>query len=323
MSYILFVSVLAYIHFKATRLEVPVASTSEEMDDSEMWVAAPIVLIGIGIAIYFFVWRGYATGKELIIALQAAGSGPAQAELVLKSFEKALSYDTLGRPEVVERLVESSRQMNVPEVPIETRQKFFKLGEDALKLQLKRYEGDARYEVFAGNFYNIYGNTPQAIIHLENAAKLSPSKQSILFQLGAAYISAKQYDKAVEVFKKAYELEPSYAEAVKYYATALMYAGKEEDARALFPEGATSAQIESAFLAAYAETGNWTKVVSILKSLIAADPNNMELRMNLVAAHFQGGNRQAAIATLREMIVLSPDFKAQGEEYIRQIQATP
>jgi hypothetical protein len=45
--------------------------------------------------------------------------------------------------------------------------------------------------------------------------------------------------------------------------------------------------------------------------------------MNLVAAYFQGGNRQAAIATIREMIALSPDFRAQGEEYIRQIQATP
>jgi DNA-binding SARP family transcriptional activator len=102
-----------------------------------------------------------------------------------------------------------------------------------------------------------------------------------------------------------------------------MYAGKEEEARALFPEGTTSAQVENSFLSVYAETGNWTKVVSILKNLIAAEPANMELRMNLVAAYFQGGNRQAAIATIREMIALSPDFRAQGEEYIRQIQATP
>ncbi len=323
VSYVLFVSVLAYIHFKSTRLEVPVASDSEEMESSDMWVAGPVVLVALCIAIYFFVWRGYATGKNLIVALQAAASGPARSQVVLESFEKALSYDSLGRPEVVERLVEASRQMNVPEVPIETRQKFFKLGEDAVKLQLERYEGDARYEVFAGNFYNVYGNTALATEHFENAVKLSPNKQTAIFQLGASYITAKQYDKAAEVMKKAYELEPSYAEALKYYATSLMYAGREAEARALFPAGTSAQTIEQAFLAVYADLGNWNKVASILKILIAADPNNMELRMNLVAAYFQGGNKAAAISALREMIALSSAFKEQGERYIKEIQAAP
>jgi tetratricopeptide (TPR) repeat protein len=288
-----------------------------------MWIAAPVVLLGLCIAIYFFVWRGYATGKNLIVALQAVNSGPAQSELVLKSFERALSYDTLGRAEVVERVVEAARQMNAAQVPIETRQKFFKLGEEAVKTQLERYKGDARYEVFAGNFYTIYGNIPEAVSHFEKAVELSPKKQTIIFQLGAAYVSSRQYDKAVEVLKKAYELEPSYADALRYYATALMYAGREAEARKLFPAGTTAQAIDQAFLSVYADLGNWSKVAAILRGLIAADPNNMELRMNLVAAYFQAGNKAAAIATLREMIAVNPAFKEQGEKYIQEIQATP
>ena len=102
-----------------------------------------------------------------------------------------------------------------------------------------------------------------------------------------------------------------------------MYAGREGEARALFPAGTSSQTIEQSFLAVYADLGNWTKVASILKGLIAADPNNMELRMNLVAAYFQGGNKTAAISALREMIAVNPTFKETGERYIKEIQAAP
>jgi tetratricopeptide (TPR) repeat protein len=171
--------------------------------------------------------------------------------------------------------------------------------------------------VFAGNFYNSYGQAAEAEQHLLKAVELSPRKQTILFQLGSVYIMQKKYDKALEIFKKAYDFEPSYPDAKRFYAAALLYVGREADARALLADA--PGVIDEALLSVYADLARWDKV---LRTKIAADPKNSQNRMNLVAAYFQSGNKQAAIATLQEMIVLDPSFKTTGEQYIQQIQTS-
>lgn len=314
VSYIWFISILAYIQYQSSRLEKPVALEAEEVDESEMRMIGPIVIVALVFTLYFFVWRGYATGKSLIDALQATNTNPVQAEVALKAFEKTISYDTLGRAEVVERLVESIRAMNGNNVSIETRQKFKNLAEGAIKKQVERYPNDARYHVFAGGFYGAYGQINEAIGHLETAVSLSPKKQTILFQLGSLYSIAKQYDKAFEIFKTAYELEPSFGEAKRLYAASLIYVGREDEAKELLSDGS-----EDTFLTAYAEMGRWTEVIQVLKARILRDPKNSQHRMNLVAAYFQSGDKTSAIAVLREMIELDPSFKETGEQYIKEI----
>lgn len=316
VSYILFVSVLAYIHYSSTKLMQPVASDADELDDSDTRVAGPIILVALVFSLYFFVWRGYATGTSLIDALRAVSGNPVNAELALTSFNKALSYDTLGRSEVTERMVESIRPMNGDGISLETRQKFFEATKIAVDRQLERYSNDARYYVFAGGFYGSYSQTDLAIEKLTKAVELSPKKQSILSQLGSAYVVSGQYEKALEIFKRTYDLEPSYAQARQMYGASLIYVGREAEARELLGDAA-----EDAFLSAYAEMKKWSSVIPILKSRIARDPGNSQNRMNLVAAYFQSGDKASAVATLQEMIRLDPSFKETGEQYIKEIQA--
>jgi O-antigen ligase len=322
VSYTLFMSVLAYIHFAGTRLEKPVGIDASEMDESDMRTMGPLILVALVFAFYFFNYRGIATSSTLIDALRASTVNPIQAEATLTSFKEALSYNTLGHAEVVERIVEASRGMNTGGVSIETRQKFFDLAKKAVDDQLLRYPDDARYEVFAANFYSMYGSVADAEKHAVRAVEFSPRKQSILFQLGSVYLSQKKYDKAAEIFKRAYDLEPKYEEALKYYAASLIYVGKEEEARAAMEKsGLSGAAFDDAFIPAYADLGKWDKVIAIMKSKIIADPKNPQNRMNLVSAYFQSGNKTAAVNTLKEMIILDPAFKTTGEQYIQQIMA--
>ena len=325
ISYILFVTTLGFIHFKSTRLTVPVADDREDLDSSETYIAAPLILVALVFALYFFNWRGFETNRSLINALRAVSVTPVQAAAALTSFEKALSYNTLGRPEVVERLVEAVKPMNGSAVPLDIRQKFKEMAQKAVEHQTEWFKGDARYEVFAGNFYALYGDSADAERHLAEALKLSPNKQTILYQIGNLYISAKKYDEAVAVFKKAYELEPSNPDAAKYYSAALIYAGREDEARSLLSKtvGENDSAFLDTFISAYADLGRWDKVIEIIKARIALDPKNLQLRMNLVASYFQSGNKTAAISTLREMIALDPSFKEQGEQYIKEIQSQP
>ncbi|MBX4209607.1 O-antigen ligase family protein, partial [Candidatus Parcubacteria bacterium] len=323
VSYILFMSVLALIHFKSTRLAKPIAVDAEELDVADMRMAGPVALIALVFVLYFFNWRGYATNTALIDALRAVSVSPVQSQAALDSFARSLSYDTLGRPEVVERIVEAVQRMNTADVPIEIRQKFAELAKNAVDGQIAKFPGDARYETFAGSFYSLYGQSADAEKHFVAASDLSPRKQSILFQLGSLYLSTKQFDKAIATFKKAYDLEHSYADAAKYYAVALVYAGREAEARQVL----TGAKLDTSmtddtFLRAYIDLGRWDKAIGILKARIAADPKDTASRQNLAAAYFQAGNKAAAIATVREMIAIDPSFKATGEQYIQAIQSS-
>jgi len=70
-----------------------------------------------------------------------------------------------------------------------------------------------RYYLFLGQLYNLasvyneeYSEEARKI--LEKAQKLSPQRQQIYFALGRAHLSLGNYQKALEVFQKAYLLEP-------------------------------------------------------------------------------------------------------------------
>ncbi|MDO8579701.1 MAG: O-antigen ligase family protein, partial [bacterium] len=322
MSSILFVSILAFVHFKSTRLERAIGDGKKELDDFDTRMAGPIVLLILVFVIYFFNWRGIATNKSLIVALQATNITPIAAQIALAGFEKALSYDTLGRPELVERIVEAIPRFADQSIPIAIRQKFYEIGKEAVDTQLIRFPGDARYEIFAGNFYSMYTKPEEAEKHYLRAVELSPRKQSILSQLGNFYVLYKQYDKAVPAFKKTYELDTSYDNAGQLYALSLIYAGRENEAKQFMKERFGTTDVKSdLFLQAYINLGSWSKAIAILRERVVLNPENKDDRMNLVSAYYQSGNRSGAIAALRDYIYYDPSFKTQGEEYIKQIEA--
>lgn len=322
MSYILFASVLAFIHFKSTRLAHPVGSDAEELDGNESVTVGAVILVALCVALYFFNWRAYATGSALLDGLRASSSNPVQADAAFVHYEEALSYDTVGRPEVLERIIEAAPRLNASGATLQSRQKFYEMGRKALEEQLSRMPGDARYELFAGVFYNSYGQSAEALKHFIKAHELSPKKQTILFALGNFYLNVKEYQKASDVFKEAFDLETSNRQAGNYYAISLIYLGKESQARAFLREKFGSDDMTGdLFLKAYIEAGDWATVIKTLKVRIAADPSNMSERQNLAAAYVQAGEKASAISVIREMIRLNPSFKSTGEEYVRQIQA--
>ncbi len=322
ISYILFVSMLAFIHFRSTRLVHPVASKAKDVDDSSSHVVGATILVALCFTIYFVNGKTHAAGTSLLDGLRHVTVEPMQPEAALASFEKSLSYDGVGRTEALERVIEAAQKVNASGVSLETRQKFYDLGHRTLSIQLERTPGDARYELFAGIFYSAFGQNDEAEKHFLEAQRLSPRKQTILFALGGLYLNTREYDKALAVFKGAFELETSHRDAGNYYAIALIYAGREAEAKAFLMENFGSDDMTSdIFLKTYINASDWENVVKIFKARIAADPSNMSERQNLAAAYVQAGDKANAILTIREMIRLVPSFKSTGDQYIQQIEA--
>jgi tetratricopeptide (TPR) repeat protein len=74
-----------------------------------------------------------------------------------------------------------------------------------------------------GTFYSYYGLFDDALKYTLRASELSPNKQSILYQLGNLYLQKQDYAKALEIFKRAYEIEVRNDDAFMYLQNILLF----------------------------------------------------------------------------------------------------
>src|SRR3989339_811672 len=149
-------------------------------------------------------------------------------------FEKALAYDSFGSAEIREQLSQMALSVGASQAPVEWKQKYFDLARSEFLKQIEVPRiGDARYELFLGSFLTRFQRYDEALAHLNKALEFSPKKQIIMFEIGLVHISTSQYDKALEIFRQAYELEKNYPDARNYYAVAAIYAGKNDLVKSL------------------------------------------------------------------------------------------
>jgi Flp pilus assembly protein TadD len=172
-------------------------------------------------------------------------------------------------------------------------------------------------------FYSFYGLYDDALVYVSKASELSPTKQTILYQLGSLYINKKQFPQALLVFKKAYESEPKNEDALKYYAISALYNGDNKLAESLLvPKYGSINLNDDKFLRYFSDTKQWSRVVAILKQRLETDPNNTTHRSQLASVYAQMGRKAEAVAEVRKVIEINPSMKDQGEAYIREIQSS-
>ncbi|MBX4215446.1 tetratricopeptide repeat protein, partial [Candidatus Parcubacteria bacterium] len=315
-SYILFYSVLAYIVFRGA--PAPVAPPARKHPRPFFPLVASGTGIALVLALYFVNVKPILASMSLIEALK-----PHQTlDENLSYFEKALGYGTFGSGEAREQLVQAATKVRGLNASDATKQKFAEVANRELSRQMAENPKDARYELFYASFLKEFGDLDAALAHLARARELSPKKQAILFEQGSAYLSKKDYPKALAVLKEAYELEPSYAQARLIYAAAAIYAGEDKLAETLLvPVYGTALVADDRILGAYLARGQNNKVLAIVQQQLAADPTNAQLRLALAELYLRTGDRTKAVAEIRKVIATNPDFKDQGEYFIKEIEA--
>lgn len=232
-SLIYFGTILAYVEGMGHK---EVAAKGEKWfvvgeEDLTFMVSGSVFILAL-VLIYAVNYGGFTQNTTLIRALSDRSAGLANN---LQLFKETISYNSFGTSEAREQLAQlamsgfdSSRGVT------EIQKQFIDLAGDELAKQAAELPNDARYQVFAGSFFARTGNIEKAIGYLEKAAELSPTKQTILFELGSAYYRKKDTLKAEEVFKRAFELAPEYADAEKYYIQVLLANGKRAEAEKVF-----------------------------------------------------------------------------------------
>lgn len=181
------------------------------------------------VLIYTVNYNGFKQNTTLIRAMtERGGDGPLYN---LNLFKDAIAYNSFGTAEAREQL--SSFSINAFDQTkgiSDTQKQFIALAKSELEKHAFELPKDARYQLFAGSYFAKLGDVEKGLVYLNKALELSPTKQTMLFELGSAYYAKKDMVKTEEMFKRAYELAPEYEQAEKFYLQILTANGKKAEA---------------------------------------------------------------------------------------------
>lgn len=292
-SLIYFVTILAFVEGMRDKDE---RSAQKEkslpvFSDGQAYMVTMSALVLAVALVYFINHNGYSQNTTLLRALSEQSKTQGAAHN-LELFKQAIAYHSYGTAEAREQLAQTSLGGIDTAKPLSDIQKeFLKLSFLELKNQTESSPNDARYQLFMGSFLSRIGQTDEALVYLNRAHELSPEKQAILFEIGSSYYNKKDFKKAGEVFKNAYELAPEYKLAQDLYFQSLL------------------------------ENKNFAELEKILKRYTENFPNDTSYKLKLVALHLSAGDRTQAISELEKVIEVDPTFKDQGNYYINEIKA--
>lgn len=271
ISYILFFSLLAYVHSRGSE---HVLWKSAQLPES--WVkkvALPAVLIAVLLPFYFWNIKPLAANAYLIEAFKSVQLG--KFEESGKYFRKAYGASILGRTEVVQHLASNSIAVLESSLSLEKKNEFYAFAKEAVVKEADKYPDDAKLALLTGGFLTSTGFPDEALIYLEKARTLIPGKQQVYFDMGSAYFAKGDSVTGLALFKQAYDLAPNYLEAKAIYLIGAVYA-KDRTVENGILSKMTEREIvlDQRILSAYYSQNRFEKVIEILESRKKLDPNN-------------------------------------------------
>ncbi len=230
-SYILFFTVLAYMHSHAPEIQMSVwdkiSARISKMFESEKSkpIAEALILIVTIAVVYFVIYLPWRQNVDLLAVLRLESSGKIGT---ISDYAGPLSNYGMGFSESLEHISQTAINLEVnPNASAELKQQLFDAVDKAFVKQLTITPNDARYRLFYGMFLSRFGLYDRAVEQLTDAQKLSPNKQQMYFELVNNYLLAGKVTEAVQNAKTAFDLEPSYTEARFIYGLALLSSGNK------------------------------------------------------------------------------------------------
>lgn len=317
-SYILFFSILAYVHAMVGKPASEGSVWGKPCSAGTTRVVVPLVIIAVVFSVYFFNWKGIATSRTLIQAL----SNPDVAARIT-SFERALAYDAHGRQEVAEQATQFAIQVRQQGGDLATQQQVFALAESALRREVTRAPDDARLRVFFGSLYDQYGLFDQAREQVDRAVELSPHKQNILHQAAVNRANTGQFQEAAELFQQAFELDTDFEQARILYAVGSLYTGEIDRADQLLAGVSNPNALfnNTLLINAYAELELYEPLAAIWSARVERSPEDSQARLSLAATYLHLEMTEEAVTQIEEAIRIDPNLAEQGNFFISEIKA--
>lgn len=281
--------------------------------------------------LYFLNLKPILASQTIIRGLTASRSAPVKE--VQKNFEEAFTFKTFGTGEGVEQMASLVRgyTSGSVRVPKEDLLSFVNLTVRELGKFTATSGVDPKHLLFLGSVYNsATALNPEfakaSIDALLRAAKLSPAKQQVYFELAAGYLGAGDPPKAVEAMQKSVDLDPSFHGAHLNLAIAAIMARQNDLAereigeyRRLIPR--VSAGDLGRVIQAYAQVNDIKNAKRYIDEAILLEPDNAGLYGQRAAVLALLGDKIGAKAAAQKAAALDPKLKSQSEEFIKELEA--
>lgn len=319
-SYMFFMVLLAYITFRTYESNAPVPTAPAV--PPHLFVAGASSIVIVSAVIFYFVnVPGILAASTLLSAVRSYPE-----EGIAKNFEvfkEAAVFQGLGRQEVREQLIQfASEVMKSGEGDKAFQEAVIKRAVEEMQKEISANPNDARLHVFMGSFLRQMGASDEARKELLRALELSPNKQTIMLEMGISYYEQRKIDDAITWFKKAFDLNERYDTARVFYAVAAIENNDREVADLLLNDRYGTVTPDNDFLLqAYVGMKDYQRVIGVLKSKLETNPTDSELHIKLSNAYLTVGDRESAIAEVRKSMELDPSLKAEGEQFIEDIEA--
>lgn len=238
ISYIIFIALLAYIAARTRISDSQIKVEDKNIHIKEKKLSDSIIVLGISFAatlsfvlFVYTVWSPLKTNLDIISAFKAFPTNyttlTASTTESYKKFSTAYSRNTFGSTEAIEQMLQKSTNLaQIDFTKIATSSEIisakvaaneFKVFAEQAFIKWVKDSPTARNTSFYGSYLRQAGDNVGALKYLEEANKISPTKQAISFEYAAALAANGKNDTAIAIVKKAYESDTSYKQAKDMY----------------------------------------------------------------------------------------------------------
>lgn len=159
----------------------------------------------------------------------------------------------------------------------------------------------------------------EAVEHLQAAIRIHPNYKNAYLLLGNAHYYLKEWDRAIQYYQKALELDPGYEEANSNLAIAYRDAGRYfgeqqgdigrairylERAYQLNPDDYETARLLGV---AYGVSGNSQQAIQYFSRAVELDPDNPDALYNLGSAYYNAGMPEQGLRYHEQAIEMDPE----------------
>ncbi len=173
-----------------------------------------------------------------------------------------------------------------------------------------------------GIAYASKGEIDRAIVEYHKAIQLQPSLAEAYLNLGIAYASRGEIDRAIVEYDKAIYLRPDLAEAFYNRGNAHYTKGRLDEAivdyRKTLAVRPTFAEAYSNLGMVYAQVGHLNDAIHAYQQAIHLRPNLAAAHLNLGMVYSEKGDLDGAISSYSQAVALEPDRFAEAY-YLRGI----
>ncbi len=284
-----------------------------------------VLLVAVAWGGYFLHFKPISESKALIRALQLqqVGSDPLE---VKAAFEKALAYGTFGDTEVREQLGNMARSIAAnPTFTPAKRKEFLDFAISELRKEVEHPAKDVKHALFLGVLLSRGGQFGVSYLQeaervLQEAIRLSPTKQVVYFELAQLYLNTGNAERAIELLQKAWDLDRSYQEAGSNLLLVALISGKTALAEATAKEidfSSLPQEILRRLGDAYGQRGYFKEALEIYKGLVSLSPSNVDYRRAYASLLGRLGRAAEARREAEEVLRLNPELEKEVQEFLK------